>query len=222
MMKITGGADVSHRRVACATPNFDLTKKGIMKAAAIFSTLLVLFSGALQAQNVFSVKTFKMTVAGTSSAHDWESDVTKLTAEGKMTITGGSLEKLQSLQVTVPAKSIVSTKGKIMDNKTYEALKADEYPNISFQLSEIEGISPSGGSFNVKAKGNLTIAGVKKPVSMSVTATVAANGQVTFKGSKKINMVDFGMEPPKALGGMIKVGPEVTIGFELTMAPAAL
>jgi polyisoprenoid-binding protein YceI len=193
-----------------------------MKAAAIFTTAMVLLLGSLSAQNTFSVKTFKMSVSGTSSAHDWESDVTKLTADGKMTVTGSNLEKLQSLQVTVPAKSIVSTKGKIMDNKTYEALKADANPNISFQLSEIESITPSGGSYTVKAKGNLTIAGVRKPVSMSVTASVASTGQVSFKGSKKINMLDFGMEPPKALGGMIKVGPEVTIAFELTMAPAVL
>ena len=139
-----------------------------------------------------------------------------------MAVSGSNLEKLQSLQVTVPAKSIVSTKGKIMDNKTYEALKADANPNISFQLSEIESIAPAGSNYTVKAKGNLTIAGVKKPVSMSVTASVASNGQVSFKGSKKINMVDFGMEPPKAMAGAIKVGPEVTIAFELTMAPAAL
>lgn len=193
-----------------------------MKAVAIFSTIMVLFFGALNAQNVFSVKTFKMTVAGTSSVHDWESNVTKLTAEGKMTVSGSNIEKLQSLQVTVPAKSIVSTKGKIMDNKTYEALKADANPNISFQLSEMESITPAGSNYTVKAKGNLTIAGVKKPVSMSVTASVASNGQVMFKGSKKINMEDFGMEPPKAMAGAIKVGPEVTIAFELTMAPAAL
>ena len=193
-----------------------------MKATAIFSTIIVLSFGMLNAQNVFTVKTFKMTVAGTSSVHDWESNVTKLTADGKMAVSGSNLEKLQSLQVTVPAKSIVSTKGKIMDNKTYEALKADANPNISFQLSEIESISPSGSNYTVKAKGNLTIAGVKKPISMSVTASVASNGQVLFKGSKKINMEDFGMEPPKAMAGAIKVGPEVTITFELTMAPAAL
>lgn len=193
-----------------------------MKAAATFSTIMVLFTMALNAQNVFSVKTFKMTVAGTSSMHDWESNVTKLTADGKMTVSASNLEKLQSLQITIPAKSIVSTKGKIMDNKTYEALKADANPNISFQLSEIEGITPSGSNYTVKAKGNLTIAGVKKPISMSVTASVASSGQVSFKGSKKINMEDFGMEPPKAMAGAIKVGPEVTIAFELTMAPAAL
>ena len=193
-----------------------------MKATAIFSTIIVLSFGMLNAQNVFTVNTFKMTVAGTSSVHDWESNVTKLTADGKMAVSGSNLEKLQSLQVTVPAKSIVSTKGKIMDNKTYEALKADANPNISFQLSEIESIAPAGSNYTVKAKGNLTIAGVKKPVSMSVTASVASNGQVSFKGSKKINMVDFGMEPPKAMAGAIKVGPEVTIAFELTMAPAAL
>ena len=68
-----------------------------MKAAAIFTTAMVLLLGSLSAQNTFSVKTFKMSVSGTSSAHDWESDVTKLTADGKMTVTGSNLEKLQSL-----------------------------------------------------------------------------------------------------------------------------
>ena len=159
-----------------------------MKAAAFFTTAMLLLLGTLSAQNTFSVKTFKMTVSGTSSMHDWESNVTRLTAEGKMLVAGGNLEKLQNLQVTVPAKSIISTKGKIMDNKTYEALKADANPNISFQLSEIEAITPSGTNYTVKAKGNLTIAGVKKPVSMSVTASVTSNGQVSFKGSKKITV----------------------------------
>ena len=194
-----------------------------MKTKALILLLAVLFVGmGLTAQSPFVVKTVKMTVDGTSTMHKWEMAVNKVTAEGKLTMNGSTLEGIQSLNVTVGAKSLKSTQGKILDDKTYEALKAEEYPNILFQLTEVESITPAGTGFTVKAKGNLTIAGVKKPVSMQVSATVASNGYITFKGSRKINMIDHGMTPPKAVMGTIKVGPEVNVNFEVTLAPTAI
>ncbi len=194
-----------------------------MKTKALILLLAVLFVGmGLTAQSPFVVKTVKMTVDGTSTMHKWEMAVNKVTAEGKLTMNGSVLEDIQSLNVTAGAKSLKSTHGKIMDEKTYEALKADEFPNITFQLTQIESITPATGGYTVKAKGNLTIAGVKKPVSMQVSATVASNGYVTFKGSRKVLMTDHNMTPPKAVMGTIKVGPEVTVNFEVTLAPAAI
>ncbi len=194
-----------------------------MKTKALILLLAVLFVGmGLEAQSPFVVKSTKMTVEGTSTIHKWEMAVTKVSAEGKLTMNGAALEDIQSLNVTVGAKSLKSEHGKVMDEKTYEALKADEFPNITFQLTGIESITPATGGYTVKAKGNLTIAGVKKPVSMQVSAAVASNGYVTFKGSRKILMADHNMTPPKAVMGTIKVGPEVTVNFEVTLAPAAI
>ncbi|MBK6949107.1 MAG: YceI family protein [Haliscomenobacter sp.] len=190
--------------------------------ALILSSVALLCGMGLVAQSPFVVKSTKMTVDGTSTMHKWEMAVNKVTAEGKLTMNGNVLEGIQSLNVTASAKSLKSEHGKIMDEKTYEALKADAHPNILFQLTEIESITPAGSGYTVKAKGNLTIAGVKKPVSMQVTASVAANGYITFKGSRKVSMLDHGMTPPKAVMGTIKVGPEVNVNFEVTLAPAAL
>jgi len=198
---------------------------GVMKNLMLFlSTCVLIWVSALDlnGQVAYTAKSSKMQIKGTSSLHEWESDATKVSADAKIKVAAGKLEDVTSLTVTVSVKAIKSTKGKIMDDKTYEAFKADANPNIVFQLTDVESITPSGSGFSVKAKGNLSMAGSKKPISMTVTSTVASSGAVTFKGSKKLDMLDFGMVPPKALAGSIKVGPEVEIVFELSMAPSAM
>lgn len=195
----------------------------VMKNVMLFlSTCVLIWVSALElnGQVAYTAKSTKMQIKGTSSLHEWESDATKVTADAKVKVAAGKLEDITSMTVTVGVKAIKSTKGKIMDDKTYEAFKADANPTIVFQLTDVESITASGSGFAVKAKGNLSMAGSKKPISMTVTATVASSGVITFKGSKKLNMTDYGMVPPKALAGSIKVGPEVEIEFELSMAPA--
>ncbi|MCB9291188.1 MAG: YceI family protein [Lewinellaceae bacterium] len=166
------------------------------------------------AQEAFQVKSFKMTVSGTSTLHDWESDVTKLEASGNLDFSNAQLTDIQSLKVTIPAKGIVSPKGRIMDNKTYDALKADKYPDITFRLDRA-----TVNGQKIQAYGKLCIAGKYQTVSLDATSKTDKAGNITFSGSKTIKMTDFGMEPPTALMGTIKTGDEVTIQYELALSP---
>src|SRR5689334_21075197 len=64
-------------------------------------------------------------IAGTSNVHDWEEKVETLYGNGTITWnTDGSLN-LTSLLIKVDCKAIKSSHGSLMDNKTYDALKAD-------------------------------------------------------------------------------------------------
>lgn len=166
-------------------------------------------------QDGYATKAFKMSVSGTSSLHDWESEATKVSADASLDLSGAQLEGINSLKVTVAAKGIVSPKGKIMDNKTYDALKADKYPNITFRLDK----ATVNGSA-VQATGKLTIAGKTQTVSLNATSRMDSAGNITFSGSKAIKMTDYGMDPPTALMGTIKTGDEVTIKYELTLKPS--
>ncbi|MCB0569580.1 MAG: YceI family protein [Phaeodactylibacter sp.] len=179
---------------------------------SILTISLLAISIRANAQETYVVKGFKMSVSGTSTLHEWESDITKVDAKGNLTVENSELKALNSLSVTIPAKSIVSTKGKIMDNKTHEALKADKHPNITFSLSsaQISGL-------NVTANGKLTIAGVTKNVKLNAKGKLDASGNITFSGSKDIVLTDYGMEPPTALMGSIKVGGQVNVKYELTL-----
>jgi polyisoprenoid-binding protein YceI len=171
-----------------------------------------------EAQSAYKNKAQKMSVTGSSTLHEWESDVSSVTCKGMFTVAGNQLSEIKNVQVTIPVTSIKSTKGKTMDNKTYEAFDSEKNPNIQYRLTSAK-LSGAGPEYTVIASGNLTMAGTTKPVELNTKAKVLGNGDVQITGAHKINMKDFNMVPPTAMMGTIKVGEEVTVNFDLTLTP---
>ena len=172
---------------------------------------------SLSAQSNFNLKDFTVTIAGTSTLHDWVSDVTKVKTTAKLNFQDDKLLEINVLEVSIPVKGIVSTKGSIMDNKTYNALKSKEHPNISFTLSSASVKPLNSNTVKVNAQGQLTIAGVSKKVSLSATGTQYSSGAIEFKGVKTLNMTHYGVAPPTAVMGTIKTGEEVTINYSIKL-----
>ena len=163
----------------------------------------------------------EMTVSGTSTLHDWTSEVK--TVNGYVEIGSKMLKKskvksgdvLPSVSIVVPVKSIVSPRGATMDKKTYNALKAEENPDITFDMKDCKVTSSTDAGFKLNASGNLTIAGVTKEVEFPVDGKFISNEKLSFTGAYKLNMVEYDMEPPSAMFGQIETGEEVEIKFEL-------
>jgi hypothetical protein len=168
---------------------------------------------ALQAQS-FKVKNYKMIVEGTSSLHDWESVVEKAECKGIYVIAGNSLTDVEDVVIKIPVTSIKSTKGKIMDNKTYDAFNYKKYPNIVFTLST-QKINEKNSTIDLI--GSLAMAGTTRAVNLTVSYKVLPNGELQIIGAKKIIMTAFGIEPPTAVMGTIKVGNDVSVYFEITL-----
>lgn len=162
----------------------------------------------------FELKNYSMTVAGTSSLHDWESSVERVGCNGAYTLNGAALSGVENVVFSVKVTDIKSTKGKMMDNKTYEAFNHEKNPFITFKLKS-ENIDAAKSMINLK--GDLTMAGVTKPIDLILTYKILTGGEMRVTGSQKINMTDFGMEPPTAMMGTIKVGNEVTVKFDMTL-----
>lgn len=186
-----------------------------MKANLVLFLVLVL-TGA-NAQGNFRAAQFSMTIKGTSNLHEWESSVKDVRATGTLTMDAGTLQSIQSLQVEIPVKSIKSPKGSIMDNKTYDALKAKQYPNIVYNLEKVTALNKKGDSYDINATGTLSFAGASKKIDMTVKGKVGGDGSVTFSGSKKLKMTDYKIDPPTALFGTLTTGDEVEIVFQVTV-----
>ncbi|MCB0639492.1 MAG: YceI family protein [Lewinella sp.] len=165
----------------------------------------------------FRVTTADAAILGSSNVHDWESDVTRVFLQGDFTFADGQLENIQNLSVRIPVENIESEKGRIMDNKTYEALKSEEHPNIRFSMTSLRGITQNGNVATINVRGNLTVAGATRTVDLTATATRLANGQLRIEGSKDLLMTNFGIEPPTALLGTMTVADEITFRYSLTL-----
>jgi hypothetical protein len=175
--------------------------------------LLLFQINSLQAQS-FKVKNYKMVVQGTSSLHDWESVVEKAECKGFYSMSGNSLTDVKDVVIKIPVTSIKSTKGKIMDNKTYDAFNYKTHPNIVFTLST-QKINNKNSTIDLT--GTLAMAGMTRGINLLVNYKILPTGELQIIGSKKIVMTDFGMEPPTAMMGTIKVGNDVSVYFEITL-----
>lgn len=164
-----------------------------LNATIVCATLLISQSALAQKINQ---KSTSVIINGTSSLHDWEMTGSSATFSG--TVNGNAIS---NATFSIPVKNLSSTKGKMMNNKAYAALKADKAPNITFTATSI----PVGKS---NLNGKMTIAGVSKNVTFPVSVVKNAN-TYTINGTETLKLSDFGMERPGFMG--VKTGDVVTV-----------
>jgi polyisoprenoid-binding protein YceI len=151
-------------------------------------------------------------VNGTSNIHDWTMNATSFTCEGNYILKDGQLQDVTALSFTLPVSNL---KGKedLLNTRAHKALKAEQYNKITFKLTNATVVTAQK---IIKANGNLTIAGVTKPITIQTTYT--ANGDdVTCKGTKAIKMSDFNLKAPTFMLGALKVADAVTIDITLKL-----
>jgi len=181
-----------------------------MKKALLLS-LVYLLSLPILAQKYLVSPTSEVSVVGTSTIHDWESEVEDVKGSAEFVIENGMIVSIPKMDITIKAESIESGKSK-MNSLTYEALKYKNFPNILFKLTEVKEITGN----KVIVTGDLMIAGVKRKVSVQGLVESEGTG-ITITGAKKIDMTEFDIDPPSAMFGTIQVGKDVNILFTLKL-----
>lgn len=187
----------------------NIMNRSIFKnSIVLFLTLLVVTT--INGQSALSLdKKSSMAINGTSTLHDWESDVETINLKGTATIENGKLKSIESLYLTVPVKSIKSGKGG-MDKKTYEALKDDLFSQIKFDIT-----SASINNKFINGEGKLTVAGKTKVIRFNPEYNYVGSSTIRIKGYEEIDMTDYNIEPPEALLGSVVAGKNVQIHYDL-------
>jgi polyisoprenoid-binding protein YceI len=191
--------------------------KTFIKRSLLISLSLLFITLVGVAQNYRISGTPLITIAGTSTIHDWTMTSNQATIQATFDLdVNGAPAKVSSLTVNIPAESLKSGKG-AMDKNAYSSLKTDKNKQITFQLTTavINGKT-------IDNTGNLTIAGTTKPIQVQTTFEIQGDGSLKFKGSKKIIMTEFNVEPPSFMFGSVKTGDEITLSFEITLSPTKL
>lgn len=197
------------------------TMKRLHPTLLLFALLLGGYQGFSQTATLKVSPSSEMTISGTSSLHSWTCKVTEI--KGSVAVDEKAMkkgefkkgDKVGAVTVTVPVVSIKSERGETMEQKMYNALKYEENPHITFTLGANQITTPGKETFALEANGSLSIAGVTKPVTMTVTGKSNAGSGYVFEGAYKLNMRDYNMEPPTAMFGQIVTGEEVEIAFKL-------
>lgn len=188
----------------------------LIKKYLVFIFVTSIAATAMSQRNYHGINSL-VTIDGTSNLHDWKSAANEARVEMVMTIDTGGLKAIHYLMVDVPVKAIKSSKGVVMDNNTYLALKAVDHPSIIYKLEKVNKIEKRGDIYIISTIGSLTVAGVNKKIELTVVGYINQDGNVYFKFSKKIKMTDYNIKLPSILFGLIKTGNEIELKFNLVV-----
>ena len=119
--------------------------------------------------------------------------------------------------VSVSVRSLDCGNG-LMNNDMYDAMKADKFPFIKYELMSAHLSSrpdSAGGWFTLDTKGSLYIAGVKNTVDIKMKVKRLADSSYRLVGSKQLSMRDFGIIPPSHFFGLIRANDKLVVHFDL-------
>jgi polyisoprenoid-binding protein YceI len=160
----------------------------------------------------------RITVAGTSNIHAYSASTTasRLVSSQLTAVSGPSFwddavapGALEAFELIVPAATLVSGNDGL-DKNMHKALKVVAHPDITFRLVRSRAGATPG---TLAVDGRLTVAGVEREVTLAVTPR-RDGATLTLKGEVHIVMTDFGITPPKAMLGVLRTDPKVTVTFE--------
>jgi hypothetical protein len=197
----------------------------LMRNFGAFATALLLVIGSsAETIRYQAAPGSKMKLDGTSTVHDWtvESGIIGGYIEMDSNFPldkskpSSDLQVSPKVQVNVPVRSLKSGK-KLMDDIMHDALKVKDHQTIRYALTEMKAKPRKAGEpLQFDTKGEVEVAGVKKPVDMVVTMEPIEGGKLKSTGTAEVKMSDFGIKPPSpSVGlGLIKTADEVKITFE--------
>lgn len=164
----------------------------------------------------------RVTIAGSSNVHEWTAQTTNIrltrvkvapnvnsTGMWDQIVAPGALE---AFEIAISAATLSSPK-EGLDKNMHKALKVQQFKEITFRLLRLE---PGTGD-SLKGVGVLKIAGVEREVTLALK-TARKDTTLVVSGSVALLMTDFGIEPPKAMLGMLKTDPKVTISLDASFS----
>ena len=188
-----------------------------MKKCMLFLIPVVLLVSAHEpAKDTYILTSdYAVTINGTSSLRNWQEKVGLVTGDMTAVVNDDGSVQLNAIRISMNVLSITSDMGRVMEKKTYEALKASAYPEILFtfntpmRLTQVRDCQTT-----IPVRGVLALAGISKPMIMLVKTFEISQGVLQFEGSQTIKMTDYGVRPPTALFGTMRSGPDITIHFK--------
>jgi hypothetical protein len=162
----------------------------------------------------------RVTIAGTSNIHAYTASTTAVrVTELRVApqVAGPALwdrivepGALEAFAIAIPAATLTSPKDGL-DKNMHKALKVKEHAEITFRLERLASSAAFPGALT--ATGVLQIAGVEREVTFDLT-TARDGDRLVVKGEVDLLMTDFDIKPPKAMLGMLRTDPKVTVRFE--------
>lgn len=155
-----------------------------------------------------------VSINGTSSLHDWKMDLKLFNSGFQLNQEGSLIKGFNNVTFTCKATDIKS-ESSLMNNKAYDALKAEYFPEISFNGVSTTGLVANGNKFTGNINGKLNVAGETHDVTIPFYGTFVDSKTINIIISYSLNMSSFNITPPTFLLGALKTDDKISVSLSL-------
>jgi polyisoprenoid-binding protein YceI len=142
--------------------------------------------------------------------------------DGAVSVDPVNIPRTAKVRILIDAGSYSSDKASRDRYVTEKSLEADKFPTIGFESNTVVGVVMTGRTEGTAiVNGFLTLHGESHAMTMSVHATLGADGVFTGDGEVKFNYEDFGVTVPTVLFHTLLAGDEATVRFHIVAASEA-
>lgn len=196
----------------------------ITSSLALICSLFLLTGSVDQQEIYFDIKpTSKLFFKGTSNINTFSCDCENYTHSGTVRLSespsGNWIFDNAKLSVAI-ASFDCGHSG--INRDMGKALKSDVYPNIVISLKEIvnnpalRSLQP-GTEKALHAVVDISLSGVTRQHPLNISVKEIKRDQFRITGEKTLYMTDFGVAPPTALFGLVKVNDVINISLDLEL-----
>ena len=178
------------------------------------ATLFLLLGGSAFAQNInIDKEKSRLWIEGRSNVNQFNCRAERYNTTINQP---GSQNEQLDVEVDIAVSGFECGKRR-MNRDLNEALRSEDFPNISFDYKETRSMSydDSKDQLVLTVVGYLTGAGHRKEIEFPMEATALEDGTLRATGVTELRMTDYNVEPPTALLGLVKVEDSLTVHFEL-------
>lgn len=166
----------------------------------------------------------KVWIDGSAGPVNFQCNAERLSGAGEIQSTSNPQATVQgenqvTISVKLPVKALNCGK-RAMNKDMYEALKAQQFPTISYQVLEASLVSPNNDSLsmgwmNIRTRGVMEIAGITDTTTVIAKGKVNGENKFHVKGSKDIHMDTYNIDPPSKMFGLIRASKDLTVHFDV-------
>ncbi len=200
------------------------TRKKNLISLVFISFVVMISSGFFR--TYFQIEeTSKLSIAGSSNVNQFVCECKQNFPKNVLNLRiseDGNAALFEDAVLRIQTKKL-DCKHRVMNQDMYKTLQADEHPYISIQLESVEKLPRTSlraltGWAELTANVTMTIAGTSRGETLTIQARYIGSQEFRFRSEKKILMTDFGVRPPTAMLGLIKVDNSITINMDLVVS----
>jgi hypothetical protein len=186
----------------------------------IFLIFIQLISSFVFSQTVYSINLLKdsyLSIYGTTNIISFclTQNIDNLTPDNFLISAYQNENKvfLNKNQISIPVQSFNSD-NKMALRDFMKLMRVDSYPfmQVNLKYIEVKSTIKSKSELFGKAYIGITITGKTIQYTIPVNSIIAGENYI-IKGRKKINIKDFGLNPPTVLLGLLKVNEWIDIDY---------